>query len=129
MCEGVGLEGIVCGVEGIGCGRHWMRAVPRAWEGVGSRVQRKRRCWIMLPSSKLLFTIICHRLEMGKCDVLSISFLFRNSKWYRMVLTIYFDEIAKPRVPLHIVRAILRRTAPFDGETVNEILKGTVPLC
>lgn len=83
----------------------------------------------MLPSSKLLFTIICHRLEMGKCDVLSISFLFRNSKWYRMVLTIYFDEIAKPRVPLHIVRAILRRTAPFDGETVNEILKGTVPLC
>lgn len=50
-------------------------------------------------------------------------------EWYRMVLTIYFDEIAKPRVPLHIVRAILRRTAPFDGETVNEILKGTVPLC
>ena len=74
MCEGVGLEGIVCGVEGIGCGRHWMRAVPRAWEGVGSRVQRKRRCWIMLPSSKSLFTIICHRLEMGKCDVVSISF-------------------------------------------------------
>lgn len=66
---------------------------------------------------------------MTYCPFLSFSEIPMGLEWHRMVLTIYFDEIAKPRVPLHIVRAILRRTAPFDGETVNEILKGTVPLC